>query len=129
MEYNNSKSTLSLSIYGVVESINKKEPGMITSQNKLNIVFITNFGYVEADEIIPPSFNPDNFKDESEISTFLFTTAVKTASKKTPELLKQCFILKNARIKTFDNQLSVLSNMILFVDEVVGLSIGDQLDN
>ncbi|AVF24657.1 hypothetical protein ERICIV_00421 [Paenibacillus larvae subsp. larvae] len=112
-----------------VRVLHKGKLELITSPNKLNIVFVTNFGFIEAEEIISPNFQPKELTDQEDIISFLFANTLKNASDfmddENSNINDKCFILGNAKVMTHEGKSYFLSKMILFVDSIVGLSIGD----
>ncbi|MCY7491477.1 hypothetical protein, partial [Paenibacillus larvae] len=89
----------------------------------------TDSTFIEAEEIISPNFQPKELTDQEDIISFLFANTLKNASDfmddENSNINDKCFILGNAKVMTHEGKSHFLSKMILFVDSIVGLSIGD----
>lgn len=90
-------------------------------------IFVTNFGYVEGDVILKPGSNFDFSTEDGKIvmlHSVLKKTADKIGDNVDSEIKKSNAIpLKNVTISTFSGDVSNLSYLLLFADQVVGLTV------
>ena len=96
------------------------------------IIFITSFGYVIPETIVFDHPMPDDLNKDN-IGSFMTFNAVESAK----DILNEngnedaldeqtCFVLENVQIKNFESgSQSNLTHMILFSEQIVGVSFGN----
>lgn len=116
-----------LTVLGLESALRANDPD---KNNK--IIFITSFGYIVPEKIVFNQSEPEELNKDN-IASFTIFRADQSAK----DILEKngnedaldeqaSFILENVQIKHFNsNSISNFPNMILFSDQIVGLSFGN----
>jgi hypothetical protein len=127
-ERNDLKAATLLALYPVVEAQQQTEDD---KTNKL--VIVTQFGLVIAEKLLPNKFEDEKVNAENFLK-FALQTSIKHRNEYLEEKANEeifnnqttSFLLENVKIKPFaSDQFTNLQSMILFSDQIVGLTIGD----
>lgn len=124
------KATTMVSLYHSIQSVNNNEIDP-SSEKELRIVFVTDFGYISPDEIIPSKSDIDEFTDDN-IPDWIFQTSIDSRNElldefnntETREELAS-FILKNVLVIPHNGTKHTLRNLILFSDKLIGAFVAD----
>lgn len=118
-----------LTVLGIKSAVDVSNENNGNKSNK--VIFITSFGYVVSEKILFKDMELDELNNDN-IGPFMISNAAKNAR----DMLKEngnedvlndqtSFVLENVQIKPFNGDLpSNLPSMILFSDQIVGLSLG-----
>ncbi|WP_272033074.1 hypothetical protein [Oceanobacillus kimchii] len=131
LEKRDLKSLTVLSALAAIQQLNKD----LEDDNKRNnIVFFTSFGSVMAKDIVSSDFNEDELTKEN-YQRFISQTSVSNAKEALIEhgnedvLLNQtAFVLTDVQVKSHGDPYNIPS-MILFSDQIVGVSFGNFQEN
>lgn len=125
MEKRDLKAITTLTLFSSVE--NAKQDGRIGLNDK--IIFVTSFGLVTASKVISGKFNEDALTNEN-YGRFTLQTVVNLAQEyllenNNGDILdtQTAFVLEDVSIVNGNNTTN-LPIMILFADEIAGLSFG-----
>ncbi|MCG3418961.1 hypothetical protein [Oceanobacillus jordanicus] len=130
LEKRDFKALTTLNVYSAVQIANEN------SDDKNKIIFITNFGIVTAEKILTGDFKEDEL-NESNYSKFISQSAVSLTREALKEhnnedvlLDKTSFVLENVVIRPYgSDQINNFSSLILFSDQIVGVSSGTLSEN
>lgn len=124
------KGITALSISSIIETLKETS----TSERKDNIIFMTSFGIIQAEEILKRDYDFSEETDEEKIfPDYFFQIALNSRDEMLKEhqneelLLQQTsFILKNVQIRPFGgNGTTNLPIMILFSSDIIGITLGE----
>lgn len=128
-EKNDYKGITALAVYNMIATLNEDDE----SGKKNNILFMTSFGIVQAEEILP---RDDDFNEETDKDKIFPDYTLQIALNSRDAMLKEynneelllqntAFILKNVSIRRAGSDGTTnVPIMILFSEDIIGLSLG-----
>lgn len=127
-EKNDLKGITLFSLHALIESQNEQDD----AEKKNKLIIVTSFGFIEADRLLPNKFEKEAVTSDN-IATSTLQMLVSSRNKQLEEKGNEevfnnqtSFILENVRIIPFSGgNPTNLPTMILFSDQVVGLTFGD----
>lgn len=121
-----------LTVLGMMSAVEVSNEN-ITDKNKDNkLIILTSFGYVIPEKIIPKHELPEELNEEN-YPTFITSSATEGVKNMLKENNNEdvldtqtSFVLERVQIKPFNSNVTHnLQSMILFSDQIVGLSFGN----
>lgn len=121
-----------LAVLGMTTAVEVSNENNKDEHEDNKLIILTTFGYIIPEKIVPKHEIPDELNSEN-YPTFITSTAVEGVKNmliknKNEDVLdtQSVFVLEGVQIKPFNSNLTHnLPSMLLFSDQIVGLSFGN----